>query len=412
MRGVDGTGMRRAGRSAVLPSTVLLLALLLLSTPLSGAGETLRFGCALPFSGNLEYSGNLYKKAYDLSVDQINGQGGVDVHGRSYPIEIIYCDDQSYPSKTAECYRKLVREEKVHFLLGPYSSEMVMEAAAVAEKSGIPMVQGGGASERIFRRGYRYTFGTLPRADGYFKPALEMIFGHPESQKLGLIHADDAFDRSVAEGVRRLTGKMGYSLVVDEEYEAGREDFSPLIEKVRKNAPEALLLAGHQEDALQFIRQLRESAVRIGSIYLSTGLTDQSFRRSLGDGEEIIYGVTYWDRHLVLDGRVFRNSGEFVRLYQERYQEEPDYHVAAASACVVVLKEAIETAGSFETGAVREALAGLSLETIYGKVEFGEDGQMEGGTFVLLAQEGVVYQVNRNGRSRQILPVPGGETAR
>ena len=82
-------------------------------------------------------------------------------------------DDQSDPNLSVRLFTRLVTSDKVNFLLGPYSSGITIPASSVSEKYEVPMVQGGGASGKIFDRGYKYIFGTLPKAEFYFQAAIE-----------------------------------------------------------------------------------------------------------------------------------------------------------------------------------------------------------------------------------------------
>ena len=113
-------------------------------------------------------TGRYYKDAYKLAVDKINAKGGVKVGGKTYKLALKLYDNQSDASLAVRQYVQLVNSDKVNFLLGPFASNFVIDTSSVAEKYEIPMVQGGGSSGQIYSRGYKYVFGTLPPAGGYF----------------------------------------------------------------------------------------------------------------------------------------------------------------------------------------------------------------------------------------------------
>ena len=99
----------------------------------------------------------------------INKSGGIKVGDKSYKIEIKFYDDKSSPSESAKLIEKLITEDKVNFLLGPYSSGVTIPDSIVAQRYKIPMVEGGGASGKIFSRNNPFIFGT-PACSGSVLP--------------------------------------------------------------------------------------------------------------------------------------------------------------------------------------------------------------------------------------------------
>ncbi len=223
---------------------------------------------------------------------------------------------------------------------------------------------------------------------------------------LALLQSDDRFNREAADGVRRMSPEMGLSLVLDVKYESGKKDFTEIVRRVEEASPGAVLIAGHQDEAMKFIPMARGEGILEPMICLSSDLTNKDFRRSLLDDGGSVFGVTYWDPNLEVPGEVFGSSRDFVEEYREIYGEEPGYHVAAGAACLTVLKGAVEEAGSLDTEKVRKVLFDLSLDTIYGRAEFNGSGQMKEGTHILRLENGVVYQVYPRKVERPIYEAP------
>src|SRR5262249_58013011 len=119
-------------------------------------------------------TGRYYRDAYQFTVDKINESGGITVDGKKYKVALRLLDNKSDPGVNVTQHERLVARDKVNVLLGSFSSNAVLAGAAVAEKNHVPMVQAGGASSRIFARGYKYVVGTLPAADHYFGRTIRM----------------------------------------------------------------------------------------------------------------------------------------------------------------------------------------------------------------------------------------------
>ncbi|MBW1659500.1 MAG: amino acid ABC transporter substrate-binding protein [Deltaproteobacteria bacterium] len=371
------------------------------------AKDVIKFGCAMSFTGKKSRTGKLYIDSLKLAAEAINKSGGIKVGNKSYNIEIKFYDDKSDPAESAKLIEKLVTEDKVNFLLGPYSSGITIPDSIVAQRYKIPMVEGGGASGKIFSRHNPYIFGTLPAAGQYFRTTLEMLLGFkPKPKTIALIYGDDKFDISVAKGAKKIAEKLGLKVVLYEKISEGSADFNTILTKVKAKAPDALLMAGHTEGGINLVQQAKELNVNVKMISLTVGPSEADFRKSLGKDAEYIFGVASWSPQMNFKGIIFKNTKEFVKIFKERYKYDPDYHNASAVAELAVFKSAIERAGTLDPQKVRDAIAKTKIETIYGPVEFNPNGQIKGSSVVLQIQGGQVYQVYPKGTKKPIYPMP------
>ena len=117
-------------------------------------------------------------------------------------------DNQSDVNLSVRQYVQLVSQDKVNLLLGPFASDFVLADSAIAEKYSIPMIQGGGASDQIFSRGYKYIFGTLPPASDYFQSTLDLMGQlKPPPKTIALLYADDAFTSQSRTALAKQSGR-------------------------------------------------------------------------------------------------------------------------------------------------------------------------------------------------------------
>src|SRR5262245_35682330 len=215
-----------------------LIAAGMLAAPASAADEIV-LGSAISQTGKYAREGKFYADAYALTVDAINRAGGVKVGGKVHQLALRLYDDQSDPNLSVRLFTRLVTSDKVNFLLGPYSSGITIPASAVAEKYEIPMVQGGGASGKIFDRGYKYIFGTLPKAELYFQAAIEAAAKlTPRVQTAAILYSNEAFDRSVADGSRQWLKEQKIDKIYDEEYQPTTQDFTSILAVLKSKNPD------------------------------------------------------------------------------------------------------------------------------------------------------------------------------
>lgn len=376
------------------------------------AGEkVIKLGCAISFTGAESRSGKLYRDAYDMAVEQVNKNGGVKVGNDTYQLKIIYYDDKSDPTESSKLVEKLIAEDKVDFLLGPYSSGITIPDGLVAQRYKVPMIEGGGASDKIFSRGNKYIFGTLPPAGQYFKSTLEMLKTFsPAPKTIAILYSDDKFDVSVAEGTDKLAKEMGFDVVLYEKYAERATDFNSVLTKIKSLKAEVALVAGHTEESLNFTQQAKELDVAPNLVAMTVGPSEADFRKSLGKDADYIYGVASWSTQMNFKGYIFEDTQEFIKLFKAKFNYDPDYHNASGIADVAVYKNAIEQAGSLDREKVRDAIAATKLDTIYGHVEFSENGQIKGTSVVLQILGGEVYQVYPNGVKNPVYPFPNWKT--
>jgi branched-chain amino acid transport system substrate-binding protein len=369
--------------------------------------KVIKLGCAISFTGAESRTGKLYRDSYDMAVEQINKNGGVKVGNDAYQLKIFYYDDKSDPTESSKLVEKLIAEDKVDFLLGPYSSGITIPDGLVAQRYKVPMIEGGGASGNIFNRGNKYIFGTLPPAGQYFKSTLEMLKTFsPAPKTIAILYSDDKFDVSVAEGTDKLAKEMGLDVVLYEKYAEHATDFNSILTKIKSLKAEVALLAGHTEESLNFTQQAKELDVTPQLIAMTVGPSEADFRKSLGKDADFIYGVASWSTQMNFKGYLFADTQEFIKLFKAKFNYDPDYHNASGIADVAVFKNAIEQAGSLDREKVRDAVAATNLDTIYGHVEFSDNGQIKGTSVVLQILGGEVYQVYPNGVKQPVYPFP------
>jgi len=370
------------------------------------SAKVIKLGCAISFTGGKSRTGKMYRDSYNMAVKQINDSGGIKVDNEKYMLKIVYYDDKSNPNESSRLVEKLINEDKVDFLLGPYSSGITIPNSIVAQRYKIPMIEGGGASGKIFSRGNKYIFGTLPPAGQYFQSTLEMLETFkPAPKSIAILYSDDKFDISVGNGTKKIAKKMGFDVVLFEKYAENASDFTSVLTKIKSINASVVLVAGHTQEALNFTQQAKELNVCPKLISMTVGPSEADFRKSLGKDAEYIYGVASWSPQMDFAGYLFKDTKEFLSLFKKKYNYDPDYHNASGIADIAVFKDAIERAKSLDPAKVRDAIAATSLNTIYGRVRFSPNGQIMGTSVALQIQGGEVYQVYPGSHKKPVYPV-------
>ena len=109
---------------------------------------------------------------------------------------------------------------------------------------------------------------------------------------------------------------------------------------------------------------------------------------TVGRDADYAFGVTPWLPTERLKDRWLGDGLAFASEYESRFGGPPDYRAAAAVAAVEAFAMALEKAGTLEPKSVRDALAQVDFESLYGRVRFGADGQIALPQRVVQVQDG------------------------
>lgn len=357
--------------------TVLVTVLLLLTAFAGCAKEdpkVVQFGCALSLSGNLEEEGHLTKEGYELWEEHINSQGGIWIGNDRYLVDILYYNDESDPQKTASLVEKLIIEDKVDFLLGSYGSNCVFEAAAVAEKYRVPMVEGTGAAEKIFTSGFEYTFGIVSPDRDYFQSILEGVVSlEPRPNKVAIISASYPY-LEVAEGAKGHAESLGFDVISFVTFEKA-EELSSILGALKEDEPNMVIFSAPFAEALSFVRTAKAVGLSPEMFGIVVAPCDPAFVERLGEDANYIFSPCQWTSALPYHGPIFGSSKDYAQLFRDKFGREPEYHSAASSACGVAYQLALKKAASLDHEDVRDALASLDAMSFYGRLKFNEQGR-------------------------------------
>lgn len=363
-------------------ASILLSALglaLCAALPLGAAqAQDIVLGASVQLTGPLANTGRYYRDAYQITIDKINAAGGVKIGGQAHKLVLKLYDNQSDVNLSVRQYTQLLTQDKVNLLLGPFASNFAIADSAVSEKYRVPMVQGGGASDQIFARNFKYIFGTLAPASNYFGSTIDMLAQlKPAPKTAALLYADDAFDVSVANGTRPKLKAAGLQTVMDERYSTNATDFNTLLSQIKSKKVDVVLVAGHETEILNFVRQAKSLAVAPKMYSFTVGVPSEDFRKALGKDADYAFGMTAWLPSPDLKDRWFGDAQQFAQAYRAKYGYDPDYHAASGAADVEVLAQAMENAGSTDPQKVRDELAKIKFDSLYGPMAFAANGQID-----------------------------------
>lgn len=340
-----------------------------------GFAGTIKFGAAISESGKYAREGSDVRQGYDLWAEWVNDEyGGIQVGDERYNVEIIYYDDESDPDTGAILTEKLITDDEVDFLLGPYSSSMTMAASAIAEKYGMIMVEGNGSSESLFERGFQNLFAVLTPASQYTQSALEAL-AEQGAKSVVIAYEDTAFPISVGEGAVKWAEEYGMDVLAVETYPKDIADVSAIMTKFRDLEPDVFVGGGHFNDALLFVNAAEELGFSPDGMVITVGPSNPQFVEEVQAKAEYVIGPTQWERTMSWEGPYFGTAAAYGDKYEARWDEAPTYQAAESTAVGLAIQAAIEEVDTLDMDAVRQALFDLDIMTFYGPINFDDTGK-------------------------------------
>ena len=355
--------MRTAFRSV----TGLVTALVILAgswTPAS-AQAPIKIGASLSLTGTYAALGQNQHRGYQLCAKHVNEKGGV--LGRK--IEFVLYDDQSQPATGVRLYEKLITQDKVDLVMGPYSSAITEAVANVNEKYKMPMVAPMASTTSIFKKGRKFIFMVQSPAEVYLEGLLDMA-AKRGLKTVAIVNEDTLFPKATVQGTIELAKKKGLQVVFVEAYPKGNPDFSAILTKIRAANPDVLGAATYFDDAVAITRQMKELNVNPKMYGVTVGGDLPTFYQLLGKNAEFVYGATQWEVELPYPG-----AKEFLQAYTMEFPgRDLSYHSAGGYGGCQVLVEAIKRAGSLDGEKIREAVLKMDINTVYGGFKVDPDG--------------------------------------
>ncbi len=346
-----------------LGSLALALLLAALWLPADAQGP-IRLGASLSLTGTYAKLGKNQHEGYQLCIKDLNAKGGL--LGRK--AELVVYDDQSLPATAVRLYEKLITEDKVDAVMGPYSSPVSEASANVTEKYKKVMVAPLAATTSIFKKGRKYIFMVISPAEGYLEGLVDMA-AKRGLKTIAVVNEDTLFSKAAAAGAVELAKRKSLQVVFTEAYPKGNTDFSALLTKVKAANPDVLAAATYFDDAVALTRQMKELNVSPKMYGVTVGGDLPEFYDTLKQNAEFIYGATQWEPTLPYPG-----NQEFFETYKKDFGHEPSYHSAAGYAGCVIYAEAVKRAGSLDADKVREQLLKLETKTMFGDFKVDADG--------------------------------------
>ncbi len=363
------------------------------ATPLAPgrAADAVKLGAPVALTGSLADEGGKLLHGYEMCVDGVNAKGGIKVGADTRKLELVKYDYQSDTNRASQLIQRMATVDKVDFVMAPYNSGATKVTAVTAERYDLPMMSTAAATPSVFDQHFKNLYGVLfpnefiSEAEAKFYKA-----NVPGLKTVAIVAMNSLFPKAIADQLKKSAQGVGVEAAYEGLYSPDALDFSNLLTEIKGKNPDWIYATGFIQELVLLRRQMATLGLNPKVLTMNAAAAYREFERNLGPLAGNVTSAAWW--HLSVnyaDKYIFTNTKGYDTAFRAKYQVEPSYLEAAATAGCEVLAEAVEAAGTTEHAAVRKELSGLTFDTFYGPIKFGSDGQNKVSSPVLLQiQEG------------------------
>ena len=354
----------------------------------------IKAGISASLTGQFETQGAQALAGLTAWADHVNENGGILVDGGRHPVSVIHYDDGSMTDTARQNTERLIRQDQVELLFGPYSAGLTTGSVEVANAHDKLLWNHGGAGDALYAHGYRNVVSILTPADQYLVGAPVLARQHnPDASKLVILRIDTgAFARVAVRGVETVAHEMGFSTALDLRYRPSQFQFNEIARHVAELEPDVVIAVGRIRHDIAAARALSRLPNRsnIGlAVVVATPITE--FAIALGPRVEGFIGPSQWEPQVSVAtpdvGPPPETALQMMEYAGAARSVPVDYPMAQAFASGLVAQRSIDEAGSLDGDALRQAAGNLDFTTFYGRFRIDEDGRQVGRSVALVQRQ-------------------------
>lgn len=385
------------------------------------APDRLTVGLPVSQSGRFSLQGEQVLAGIQRWIRWVNRRGGVTLDtGQQLPVELCQYDDESRPAAAERLTRRLIRDDEVDILLGPYSSRLTLAAAPVADAHETVLWNHSGATDALYdddEEGFQWLVSSLAPASSYFHGLLDLIHQvDPSASQVAVCWSTSgSFGSAVASGATAHARTLEYSDITEHAWEPPLNAPS-LVDSVQETDPDLVLTAGSFKDDVRFVRELlsRDSHPKTNAIgAVAAGIS--AFSERLGELANSVFGPSQWEPVSRSNPEYGPSSADVIDLFEDTQATE--YPAVQAFATGIVIERCLAAGAAYDPDSeavnqqqLRNAADTADFTTFFGRFRIdSETGKQVGHTPVIVQwqanEKRVVWPENENEDQRSVEPL-------
>ncbi len=341
------------------------------------SGDPIVVGSSLSLTGAFGPTAAIHQIAGDMFVEQLNESGGL--LGR--PVEWLVLDDESDQAQVADLYERLITQEQVDLIIGPYATPLILSAVAVAERHGYTMPQHTAVLAPLLPYECQFPAWSIGPEPNVYVP--EQLYDAMESlpepvERVAFVTNQSGSTDFLAygspdveddRGAVSIAEERGLEVVAEVRYPPGTTDWAPIAAQVRDADPDLIVNMGLGVEPVELIEAMEQLDYRgplVFSLFPAPGPL-----LGLGEAGEGVLSVSMFEPNDALIDQYGPEVREIVDEFHARAEEAGlpygAFETQATSSWTAweILTAAVEGAGDLDQQAMCEYLHANGAETTF-----------------------------------------------
>ena len=356
-------------------AAVAMVCCCLLTVSCNNKSVGIKIGAIFPITGDLAQYGEYGMRGMEIALQEFR-EDHPDIK-----VTIVVEDDKGQPKTAGTAVRKLRDVDGVDMIIGSMASGLTLSVAPEMEKSKIVMIAPTSTASGITNAG-DYIFRVCVSDAFEGGRMAEYISENFPDKNLGIVYINNDYGVGLKNNFIQRCVDLGIGLRYETGYDANTKDFRTIINNLKGKSIDLLYIVA-QKEQVEFFSQCKQLNYK-PQITASTMLEDQDVLDRLGtfmDGA--LYTYRSYD-----PARQDSVVERFVRDYQKRYGETPEYYAAstfdATKVCLYAQKEYKKSGLS-----LKDYLYTIKgLKGVMGIIEFDENGDVTQGFSIKTIKNG------------------------
>ena len=336
----DGAKVSRRGALGVLAAAAAMLLAAVPSARADDKGPIL-VGHYGSMTGKEATFGQSTDQGIRLAVKEFNTAGGLN--GR--PIEVKTYDTKGESKEAGVAVNRLITSDKATAILGEVASSLSLAGGAVAQQYGVPMISPSSTNPRVTAgRDMVFRVCFIDPFQGFV--AAKFAKENLKIERVAVLYDQaQAYSKGLRDEFKKHFTSMGGTIVEDQAFSGGDQDFSAQLNTIRSANPQAIYVPGYYTDVGNIALQARKLGIGKDVPLLGgDGWDSEQLGKIAGDAIE----GSYYSNHYAPD-----QAGDMVKSFVERYRAEfsgqtPDGLAALGYDAAMVLFDAMKRSPSLK----------------------------------------------------------------
>jgi len=388
--------------SPILRALALLAVVLtpVFAPPAKGADAPIVIGATISETGPLTVDAGYQVKGMRLAIDEANKQGGW--LGRK--LELKLYDDKSDPGTAVRLYTRLITDDRVNLLVGPYSSGITQAVAPLINKYRFATIEPGASLPDIYVAGNKWNFQGTASSLQYLDELMPIAQQHG-AKTVAVLGLKSAYSLACYKARLEQAPKLGMRVVYQTTYSLPQPDFGAIALAIKNAHPDVVVGCTYYPDAVGLTQALHDQGFAPQFLAETIGPVEAAFGKAVGKLANGIISNTSWWYNYKTPG-----TPAFIADYKAMFHEDPDYHAATGYSALTVLGAAVTAAKSLDQEKLREWLLHNQVQTLIGVFKVNADGLSTGFTqHMVQIQNGAIKLITPPdlAEAKLLVPYPG-----